>query len=193
MRALLLGISLSFAGCERGCLAPHLGPSPEPGTTTDRRSAAADLGGTDCSDGLLRCAEGRIEASRIGHVPHPCSGAACECPWEEIGRCTGGCIGDRIEILGDRDAGAQLCRPVAPVARPPLPTELASGAAVCSEEGFRCTEGVVVACARAGAPARRIAVCLYGCDVGVDIVHGSSATAGEAPEILCARATAERR
>ena len=193
MRALLLGISLCLAGCDRGCLASRAGPSPEPGPNADRRAAATDLAGTDCSDGLVRCAEGRIEASRIGHVPHPCSGAACECPWDEIGRCTSGCIGDRIEIVGDRDAGTQLCRPVAPVARPPLPTELAAPASVCSDEGLHCVDRVVVGCSRAGAATRRIAVCLYGCDLGVDLPHGSSATAGEAAEILCARPTAERR
>ncbi len=202
-RALFVALSvLALAGCERGCLARRLASrssdAPDAGP-------AFDLGGTDCSDGLARCTEGRIEVSRAAHLPHPCApfGASpedrrrlCECPWEVVGRCAAGCAADGVEIVATPDvAAAQLCAALAPVARPPTAAD-PPVTGVCASEEVRCESGVVRVCDAPGRPVRTVAVCLDGCEPAVgwpEGVPGERATGAGAGAILCRRDHAERR
>jgi hypothetical protein len=196
MTSLYVGVLfvIVITGCERGCLAQK-----------DRARANAsggpgiDLSGTDCSDGMVRCAAGRIEASRAAHLPHPCGdpGAlekrgGCTCPWDVIGQCTSGCAEEGLEVLAPPDAGAKVCRPDAPVARPMLPGDPFEPT-VCTSEGVQCTDGIVRQCESSGRPSRAIAFCLAGCDPGIAIDHGEPANPDGVSMILCRRPHAERR
>jgi hypothetical protein len=193
---------LGLAGCERGCLARTLSDR-----RTDAPDAAAtfDLGGTDCSDGLARCVDGRIEVSRAAHLPHPCapSGASpedrrrlCECPWDLAGRCASGCAVDGVEVVATADVAAtQLCAALEPIARPMTPADPRVDG-VCASEEVRCESGVVRVCDAPGRPVRPVAVCLDGCEPAIgwpEGVPGERATGAGAGAILCRRPHAERR
>ncbi len=191
VRALVLGFALGVAGCERGCARSGL-------TTPD--AGAADLMGTDCSDGLVRCVEDRVEASRLAHLPHPCGSlaegrGACVCPWDTVARCPAGCAAPGLIAVGDADAGArQLCRPDANVARPVLPGDpVARSPAICREASVVCRDDVVRICDEAGRPERLVGVCLHGCEAGIGIDHGETAIDDGVAAILCRRDHAERR
>lgn len=164
-----------------------------------------DLAGTDCSDGLLRCRDGMVEASVRAVLPATCAGkrpeAACACPWESVTRCPSGCALDGLEVVPSRafDAGnrMQLCRPDATVARPILPGEAPAGD-ICTEEGIRCVDGVVRRCEHAGVPSRAYAYCVSGCEptLGIDgdaTPTWTNQTADGVVAILCRRDHAERR
>ena len=116
----LLALALGVSACERGCLARRLedrSVSPTVGGEGPRGSArhdgkpSFDLSGTDCSDGLARCSDGRVEVSVAGHVPHPCTSpgknterpGTCECPWRAVGSCDAGCVKDGLEVLATAD------------------------------------------------------------------------------------------
>jgi hypothetical protein len=225
-------VVLPVLGCERGCLARKLGqngaepsagrggPSagrgePSAARTEGTREGSGvgarpgqaqpfDLSGSDCSDGLLRCIDGRVEASRTAHLPHPCGGAkrgerpACECPWEAFAPCPSGCALEGFEVIGSpSDAGAaQLCRASQPVARPILPGD-AIPTEVCSTEGVACVDGIVRTCEARGQTVRAVAVCLHGCQpyVGIDDQGdpGASKNLDGVVAILCRRDDAERR
>jgi hypothetical protein len=211
---LTASVALLFVlgGCERGCLSRWIaerGAPPSPGGATASPDRGLELAGTDCSDGLLRCVGGRIEASRLAHLPHPCGAdrsgeahrAACACPWDPLGRCASGCAVDGLEVLGaPSDAGAaQLCRPDAPVARPLLPDDPAP-TEVCAGRSVACVDGIVRTCEAAGRVTRPLAVCLHGCAMAVAIDStGDTADPGAAARpdglvaILCQRDQAERR
>jgi hypothetical protein len=199
-------VAVTFAGCERGCLTSWLGDHGVGGAGPRGASDAGrlDLTGTDCSDGLARCVDRRIEVSRLAHLPSRCSGSplpepvkggGCECPWESVGTCATSCVVDGVEVVADADAAAvQLCRPELPVARPygaadpPL-------AGVCTEEGITCRDGVVRGCDAPGAPPRALGKCLEGCATTVAVVSSAGAlgTSTGPAEILCRRDHAERR
>ena len=210
-------LALALSGCERGCLARWLadngvgGAAPEGAGGGPPSGAPRHLGleGTDCSDGLLRCVGGNVEASRAAHVPYPCRAEqrgerriACECPWDVVGRCASGCASEGLEALGaPTDAGvAQLCRPDAPVARPFLPGDPASST-ICTIEGVACVDGIVRACQAPGHVSRPLATCLMGCQshVGIDTWGGAETDPGAPRDldgvvsILCRRDHAERR
>jgi len=188
-------LAVTLGGCERGCLARRLA---DVGGVSPAASGGAALTGTDCSGGLLRCVDGRVEASRTAHLPHPCGGIgegkSCTCPWDVVGHCA--CALDGLEAASTpTDAGiAQLCRPRESVARPVLPTD-GLDVDVCTTDGVGCVAGVVRAC-ETGRPARALAVCLRGCQTVVGV---ESPTDGEAVDldgvvaILCRRDDAERR
>ncbi len=196
-----------LGGCERGCLAQWLGErgfgGALPGTTgpeTPPSKGPVDLGGTDCSDGLLRCVEGEIEASRIAHIPSHCvkktegekRGSPCTCPWEVVGACTTGCVEEGLEIVASVDAGSsQLCRPDAAVARPLLPAE-GGNPIICSMEGYRCVDEVVQLCERPGQPAQLVGKCLNGCATHVEVDPGETKNLNGVLSILCRRDHAER-
>ncbi|MBX3224064.1 MAG: hypothetical protein KF795_26350 [Labilithrix sp.] len=210
-------LALALAGCERGCLARWLGESGVGGVAPEGAGGAAPRGktrnlgleGTDCSDGLLRCVGGDVEASRARHLPYPCGATkrgenqpACACPWEVIARCATGCASEGLEAIGEpSDAGAaQLCRPDAPIARPVLPGDPIPDA-ICTTEGVACVDGIVRACEAPGHTARALATCLHGCasHVGIDAWVGDDAVPGAPKDpdgvvsILCRRDHAERR
>lgn len=200
--ALLLTLGALLAGCERGCLLPRLGEAwGEPAGDPGRKAPLGKvLSGTDCSDGLLRCVDGRVEASRAAHIPHPCTPqktgekGSCECPWEVAAECPAGCAVEGLEVLGERtDAGsAQLCRPVGAVARRPLPGEGASE--VCAAAGYACVGGVVRQCAATQRPSTALATCLHGCAPWVGVVEdGETTNPDGVVSILCRRDDAERR
>ena len=209
----LLALVFAVSGCERGCLGRWLeehgigGAAPESpgGGAPQGKRRSLDLSGTDCSDGLLRCRDGRVEASRAAHLPHPCGsrkpaeqGSACDCPWDFVATCPSGCAIEGLDVFGGggaNDGGAaQLCRPDVPVARPffpgdPVPNE------ICASEHVACVDGIVRTCERPGQPVRPLAICLFGCQphVGVDIEPGEPVNLDGLASILCQRDQAERR
>jgi hypothetical protein len=184
-----------LAGCERGCLVKK-----DEARSSGGGGGGIDLSGTDCSDGMVRCTAGRIEASRVAHLPHPCGdpGAlekrgGCTCPWDVIGQCGSGCAEDGLEVIASRDAGAlKVCRPDGPVARAILPGDPFEPE-VCPSEGIQCVDGIIRRCDAAGRPSRAIAYCLAGCDPGIAIDHGDSTNPDGVSMILCRRPHAERR
>lgn len=190
----LLGAAIALA-CDRSSCGPR---REAPGT------GGTSLGGTDCSDGLVRCVEGRVEASRLAHLPHPCGSMKegrneCVCPWDTVRICASGCAVEGLVAIADPDAGSQqLCR-VEPAAlgaivRPPLPGDPAFLAPrICNDVRLACIEGAVRSCTGAGSPEQVLAVCLHGCDPGIAIDHGESVIDDGAAAILCRRAHAERR
>lgn len=208
----MLALVLFVSGCERGCLSRWLaergvgGGAPEGsgGAAPPGKPRTLDLSGTDCSDGLLRCTGGRVEASRAAHLPHPCGAArmgerepACQCPWDVVGACPSGCASDGLEAIGaPTDAGvAQLCRPDVPVARPVLPGDPIP-IDICAHEGVACVDGIVRTCEAPGQPVRALAMCLDGCQrhVGIDDVDPGALTNPDGlVSILCQRGHAERR
>lgn len=212
----LVALALSTSACERGCLGRWLGERGVGGETPEGSGGAApqgktrtlDLTGTDCSDGLLRCRDGRVEASRAAHLPYPCGAgrsgerpAACECPWDAVAACPSGCVRDGLEVIGAPDAGTeQLCRPDFPVARPVLPGDPIPSE-ICAGEGVACADGIVRVCEAPGQPVRALATCLNGCqphvgidiDPGIDIGHGAPKDPDGLASILCRRRHAERR
>src|SRR5262245_26075924 len=109
---LLLVLTFTLMACERGCLTRRAGErggggrAPEGSGQSTPDGRGWDLGGVDCSDGLLRCVEGRIEASRLAHLPYPCKStnperADCTCPWAATEhRCPLGCLEDGLEVVG---------------------------------------------------------------------------------------------
>jgi hypothetical protein len=207
---LLLGLS----ACEGDCRARHLvrrwsgAKSPDDAAAPwSTRDQGMDLTGTDCSDGLLRCVDGVVEASRRAHLPNPCGpgpeNQACRCPWDVVTRCFSGCAAEGLEVLGEAADGgaAQLCRPDLVVARPILPGDAVS-TDICSDEGIACVDGVVRGCEGAGRPSQAYALCLDGCEPRVAVgafTPGNTASPGTnktldgVVAILCRRAHAERR
>ncbi len=206
----MLALVLCLAGCQRGCLARWLeerggnAPDRSGGEAPQGKTRSLDLSGTDCSDGLLRCVEGRVEASRTAHLPYPCGAEnagerqrACACPWDVVASCPSGCASEGLEVIGaPTDAGAaQLCRPDAVVARPVLPGDPIPNE-VCPREGVACVDGIVRACEGPGLPTRALATCLNGCQshVGIDDVDpGAWKNPDGLVSILCQRGHAERR
>jgi len=206
LSALVLGAS----ACERGCLSrrledrsltPTIGGEGPRGSMRRDGAASFDLAGTDCSDGLARCADGRVEVSVAGHVPHPCSSppekaekpGSCECPWRTVASCDSGCVKDGLEVVATAEvAGVQLCASAEPQLRPLLPTELTS-VSICADEGVSCVDGVVRVCSQRGQPVRLVAGCAQGCAGGISVDLEDLGTGDGRAVILCRRAHAERR
>lgn len=206
--------------CERGGLAKRIdaersgvGTPGVTGRAWTSPSPYPDLAGTDCSDGLVRCRDGVVEASRRAVVPHPCvpvqgEGAkSCACPWDVVGKCVGSCAADEIEVvaspaptLGAGDSieadKMQLCRSAQPVARAVLPGDPFE-TEVCSTAEIRCASGIVRVCDGAGLPSRAHAACFFGCARGIGVAIGegpwANGTVDGAVMILCRRDDAERR
>lgn len=199
MRLVTFVLAIGCAGCEHGCVARWLAERGGSERSEAPSHVSEALFGTDCSDGLARCVDGTVEASRAGTVPHPCGApgveqeGACACAWEPVARCPAGCAAEGLEIAASPDAAAdQLCRPLTPNARALLPGE-APAPEVCAAEGVACADGLVRVCDGPGLPMRPIAVCLAGCHPGIGIVHGEPATLDGTVSILCRRDHAERR
>lgn len=196
--------AVALGGCERGCLSNWLsergvgGKTPE---TTGRGTPSSALQGFDCSDGLLRCIDGQVEASRATHIPDSCAkGAAgerrattCTCPWESVGACPSGCVENGLEVVAWPDAGfPQLCLPNHAVARPLLPAETES-TEICATEGVTCVNETVRLCEHIGRPARLVGKCLNGCQAHIEIEPGETMDLHGVLSILCRRDDAERQ
>ncbi|MDB5221119.1 MAG: hypothetical protein JWO86_9046 [Myxococcaceae bacterium] len=205
----LASLAMGLSACERGCLTRWFedrSASPGAGGEGPRGSAARDgapsfeLGGTDCSDGLARCTEGRVETSVAGHVPSPCTAprehpGSCECAWSPAGTCATGCLKDGLEVVAVAEvARVQLCAATPPdlLLRPLSPTELAS-VPICAGEGVSCVDGVVRACTARGQPAQALGACVHGCAAGIGVEPGDLLTGDGPAAILCRHAHAERR
>ena len=205
----LMLFAIVLAGCERGCLMRWMNERSNEGSSVEPAPSAAargfDLTGTDCSDGLLRCGAGTVEASRVAHLSSACikgptpekPGSPCACPWDVVDHCAAGCADESVEVTIVRgDAGArQLCRPAHPVARRVLEADDAS-IDICSEDGIQCREGIVRVCDSAGAASRPLARCLFGCaaDIAVEVEgDGPTKNPDGVIAILCRRSDAERK
>jgi hypothetical protein len=196
---------LAGPSCERGCLM-HWFEERRQGATSD--PMAVVLSGTDCSDGLLRCTDGIVEASRAAHLSARCGGrgegAACLCPWDVVFRCPRGCAEDALEWTAtDLDAGvSKLCRPDAPRARPLLIGDSWT-AEMCAERSVRCVGNIVRFCRAPGAPSEPLAMCLFGCDARMSFVNEDALEEGEGrpsaarseaiASVLCKDDQAERK
>ncbi len=212
---MLVPLLLAVSACDRGWLAGWLaskslsplggGESPRvlvPGPLAPSRLEVGGLGGTDCSDGLSRCADGRIEVSLSSHVPYPCAASevpgSCACPWQATAACPGACVLDGLEVLAHEDvARVQLCAPLptkrdAGVRRSVPIEEAEPKIAPCADEGISCAKGIVRSCESAGALARVVVVCRFGCAPGIVVEPGDLLTNDGAEAILCRRVHAER-
>jgi hypothetical protein len=205
-----IALALASGGCERGCTREWLAERGL-GAPTPTAPGPMPLGATDCPDGLARCEEGTVSASRLATLPSsrmPCPGPAaeCVCPWDPVGECGAGCAADGAEIVVERGlAVAQLCAPapdagsfampVVPAATPPLATTPPpAGAAPAAargepdrpcEEGdrYRCSDGRVVECASGRALAR----CVRGCFSEGTSIDDDDVSREAAFAILCSR------
>jgi hypothetical protein len=186
---------LALAGCERGCAwkwidEQGLGrPSP-----VAPASPVAAGRAVDCPDGVARCAEGSVEASRLATIPQPCRGpeGACACPWDIVGWCDHGCAAEGVEVvMSPHEAAVQLCA-AAPgdvvVSAPPGHDARAPEVRACDEgDLYRCDAGEVVDCAAHSV----VASCAHGCVKGAGSVEegiGQHPLTREAAfAILCSR------
>ena len=194
---------LACGGCQRGCLTAWL---IEHGAAGQPPATASPLDGIDCSDGLLRCTEGRVEASELAHLSSPCGrpdlperGKACVCPWRVLGECRAGCAEDGLEVNVSGDAGLdQLCVSLVPIARPVLPEDHVT-VSVCADSAIRCTDGIVRSCEGPGLPERALARCVLGCEPGISLdmaeapAPGGRASSDGRVTTLCRHVDAERR
>jgi len=152
------------------------------------------LQGVDCPDGLARCSDGVVQASRAFSYPIPCPGPPerCTCPWDNLASCARGCSAEGIEIAMARaHALEQLCAPSAAnvFARPP-PLHVEPQAASCQGEHYRCAAGIVVACGEEDAGATEttvpLAACLRGCAEEGVTIDDEGVSRDAAVAILCA-------
>lgn len=185
----ILFCALTLTACERGCARSWLRDQGVGETPPAGGRASMPVQGIDCPDGLARCVEGRVEASRLAVIPQPCRGpeSHCACPWDEVAVCDRGCAADGAEVIVEKAAAArQLCKPapgadfVRPAAagrRAPQPCE--------EEQLYRCVGGDVVGC-----DAIEVAgTCIRGCFAeGASIDEASPGVTREAAfAILCSR------
>lgn len=175
-----------LAGCERGCARSWLGEHGV-GQGSSSSGPAAMLNAVDCPDGLARCSEGAVEVSRLASIPQPCKGPSerCACPWERVGECPHACAADGTEVVMDRRVAlVQLCAPLGDAGIVAM-----SGVGIsphgCDEgEAYRCSGGVVVACAANAS----VASCARGCVAeGASIEDDVPMTREAAFAILCLR------
>jgi hypothetical protein len=145
----------------------------------------------DCPDGLARCVEGSVEASRLAVLPQPCHGAesVCTCPWDLVAWCRQGCAADGLEVVMERArAGRQLCAPDldAGTARS---TAMTRHVGPCDEgQLYLCTAGLVIDCAAHAV----VASCVRGCfaegaTIDERMTERSSVPREAAFAILCSR------
>jgi hypothetical protein len=141
-------------------------------TRPDRSKVIRYLPGTDCPDGLARCDDGTVKASRLAVLPAGCRTAdgPCRCPWDVLGSCRAGCVAEGAELVIEPSlALAQLCTPQ-PDAGALVSLPRALGLAPSDErperdrsceegEAFRCVGGDIVSCSER----RTVASCVHGC------------------------------
>jgi hypothetical protein len=184
----LISSLLIFAcGCERGCARSWF---EEHGVGSEGRRTppgSAALNAVDCPDGLARCNEGSVEASRLAMIAQPCRGSPeqCSCPWERVAECDRGCVVDGLEVVVEREkARVQLCAAEADAGAIARTLAVTSPARCEEEQLFRCAGGAVVACAESAV----VGVCVRGCFAEGASVDGEQAVSREAAfAILCSR------
>ena len=177
---------MALSGCQRGCARDWLvahGVGEAPG-----RPAPFPLNAVDCSDGLARCNEGVVEASRLAAIPQPCKRPPpqCECPWDRLGDCENGCSAEGSEVVIDRSlALAQLCAPGADASAVMRMTGAVPRAATCDEgQLYRCNGADVIACREHIV----IGQCVRGCFAPQASLEGSEPVNREAAfAVLCSR------
>jgi hypothetical protein len=186
----------ALAGCERGCLTDWLARRGV-GEDAATGRGSLPLNAVDCSDGVARCVDGVVQASRAFSYSVPCSGPPdrCRCPWDNLSACDRGCVAEGVEVAIARDpAPVQLCAPEAAdvFARPPPGAPLEMPPGWCEGELFRCSGGVVIGCEGAdagpsapGAPGA-LATCLFGCAEPDMVLDDAPVTRDAAVAILCA-------
>ena len=172
----------ALVGCGRSC--SH---SPADDGDWKGRLRPLPLNAADCPDGLAKCEQGVVYASRLATIPQPCGtpAAPCACPWDRLAECPHGCVADGVELVVEREpAKAQLCAPTrdnGPLVRPPPP-----GAAPppCEEgERYRCATGLVVECVSGLA----VGQCLRGCFAEGAAVDDDGVSREAAFAMLCSR------
>jgi hypothetical protein len=181
----LAALSGILAACDHGCgwlggVVGGAGPS-----ATGSLPAPA----VDCPDGLARCEDGTVSASRLATLRVPCVGpaSACTCPWEAVATCPDGCVADGVEVVIERDrAAGQLCAPgrdAGVLAASPLPT---GDAGVLAASPLPTGDAVVLAASPLPGVDAGETVCEEGdrfrCAGGRVVECASAATAG-----LCLR------
>jgi hypothetical protein len=196
-----LATALACGGCERGCTRDWLAERGL-GAPTPTAPGPMPLNAVDCPDGLARCEEGVVSASRLATVPMPCRSpsADCACPWDRVGECATGCLAEGAEVVLERArATAQLCEPAPnhasfanplgspPAGGSPAPAEVdafGETGATCDEgDRYRCAGGRVVECA-SGSP---VAQCVRGCSSEGASIDDDAVSREAAFAILCSR------
>ncbi|HZU84867.1 MAG TPA: hypothetical protein VE987_18175 [Polyangiaceae bacterium] len=186
--AWIAAVVLATAACERGCGWGWLRERGLVSSPVPRTAGRSPTGAVDCPDGLARCEDGVVSASRLAALPQPCRGpeAACACPWEQVGACERGCVAEGLVVVVDPGAAmAQLCA-APPDAAPSFRAVDDIRPAWCEEEQlYRCAGGLVTDC---GAHAV-VASCVRRC-IAEDawIERGAARVGREAAfAILCSR------
>lgn len=176
----LMGCDQGWASLPWKALTPRTsGSSPtprSPPTAGPGSGTASLLRGTDCSDGLARCEDGRVWVSRLATLPATCDGASapCVCPWDSIAACLGGCAAEgAVAVMERAKAAVQMCAPAGrgggPTGEPPagpglvpppsfqrsLPApsfvrpfsaDSQSPSDCDDDDAYRCSDSVVVDC-----------------------------------------------
>lgn len=180
------------AACSRGSLSDWVRTKKETVTELPRAFGPA----IDCPDGVARCIDGVVEASRLARIPVPCTKKEtpgdCVCPWDVVADCPRGCASEGLSLVVPPErAAARLCAadPSKPVARP-APDAIAPPGA-CAGEGYRCLTSLVISCSAGEArleagSARVLAACLRGCAHDGDSLDFAESDADGASRILCA-------
>jgi hypothetical protein len=148
----------------------------------------------DCPDGLARCEDGVVSASRLAVLSMPCRGgaAACACPWGALGDCPGGCAAEGVEVVVERaHAVSQLCAPrkdarmFATPSSASGPSQAPDASETSCDEGdrYRCAGGRVVDCAASAV----IGQCLQGCFAEGTSIDDDGVNREAAFAILCSR------
>jgi hypothetical protein len=177
---LLVAFAIGGAGCERGCARGWV-------ERADPRAPSRALGpAVDCPDGLARCEQGSVSASRLASIPQPCTATAqaCTCPWDVVGECRNGCVVEGVDVVVDRSvAQAQLCAPERDASTSVMAAVAEPAAARCEEgEVFACRRGAVIDCA-----GHRQYACPRGCFRDGASLDSDGVSREAAFAILCSR------
>jgi hypothetical protein len=173
----------TLGACDRGCARDWAEGRGVGGLA----GASLSIHAQDCPDGLARCEEGTVLASRLATIPQPCKGppGACSCPWEPVASCPDRCAADGVELVIDRaHAEAQLCAPRLDAGPFVVPTGSAVPAAVCEEgQRYRCTDALVVECASGVVVGR----CMQDCFAQAASIDDDDVSREAAFAMLCSR------
>ena len=186
----LTALTLTLAGCQRGCLSGWFETSGLFGAPAADKGGAFSLASVDCPGGMARCVGGVVEMSRAATLGPDCQGApgGCACPWTTVGSCEGPCAVDELELaLEAAVAHRQLCAPPSGEAVAlPLLTPPASPLSSCQEDATaECRDGTVYRCGE-GAPPQPELRCLRGC-VAEGLALDTLVPPGSAAAVLCLR------
>jgi hypothetical protein len=186
-RLLVFLFTLSLFGCERGCARSWFRDHGVGSEGQRQPPGSGALNAIDCPDGLARCNDGIVEASRLAMITQPCRGSPeqCACSWERVTECDRGCVVDGVEVIVERaKASVQLCAPEPDAGAIARVLTVTSPSRCDEDQQYRCAGGGVVACAEGAV----IGTCVRGCSVEGASVGGELAVSREAAyAILCSR------